>query len=83
MVGVGDYELAEFFDPPLTTVAGANDAMVAEAVPLLFRILRGEKDAPREVLVVPPVFLRESTRRENESREQGDKRNLLDDAKSI
>lgn len=61
VVGVGDYELAEYFDPPLTTVAGANDAMVAEAVPLLFRILRGEKDAPREVLVVPPVFLREST----------------------
>jgi len=63
VVGVGDYELAEYFDPPLTTVAGANDAMVAEAVPLLFRILRGEKDAPREVLVVPPVFERESTHR--------------------
>jgi LacI family transcriptional regulator len=31
VVGVGDYELAEYFDPPLTTVAGANDAMVAEA----------------------------------------------------
>lgn len=64
VVGVGDYELAEFFDPPLSTVAGANDAMVAEAVPLLFRILRGEKDAPKEVLVVPPVFLRASTLRD-------------------
>jgi LacI family transcriptional regulator len=63
VVGVGDYELAEYFDPPLTTVAGANDAMVAEAVPLLFRILRGENDAPREVLVVPPVFVRGSTAR--------------------
>jgi LacI family transcriptional regulator len=63
VVGVGDYELAEYFDPPLTTVAGANEAMVAEAVPLLFRLLRGEADVPREVLVVPPVFLRESTRR--------------------
>lgn len=61
VVGVGDYELAEYFDPPLTTVAGSNEAMVAEAVPLLFRILRGEKDAPREVIVVPPVFLRAST----------------------
>lgn len=61
IVGVGDHELAEFFDPPLTTVAGANDAMVAEAVPLLFRLLKGEADLPREVLVVPPVFLREST----------------------
>lgn len=64
VVGVGDYDLAEYFDPPLTTVAGANDAMVAEAVPLLFRILRGEKDIPREVLVVPPVYLRESSQRE-------------------
>jgi len=63
VVGVGDYDLAEYFDPPLTTVAGANDAMVAEAVPLLFRILRGEKEAPREVLVVPPVYLRESSAR--------------------
>jgi LacI family transcriptional regulator len=63
VVGIGDYELAEFFSPPLTTVAGANDAMVAEAVPLLFRQLRGEKDIPREVLVVPPVFMRESTQR--------------------
>jgi DNA-binding LacI/PurR family transcriptional regulator len=55
--------MAEFFDPPLTTVAGANDAMVAEAVPLLFRLLRGEKDALSEVLVVPPVFLRASSQR--------------------
>ena len=61
VVGVGDYELAEYFDPPLTTVAGANDAMVAEAVPLLFRILRGEKEGPREIFVVPPVYLRESS----------------------
>lgn len=59
-VGVGDYDLAEFFDPPLTTVAGANDAMVAEAVPLLFRILHGEKDVPKEILVVPPVIVRAS-----------------------
>ncbi|MEO7412288.1 MAG: LacI family DNA-binding transcriptional regulator [Opitutaceae bacterium] len=63
VVGVGDYELAEFFDPALTTVAGANDAMVAEAIPLLFRILRGETAGPQEVCVVPPVYLRESSRR--------------------
>lgn len=63
VVGMGDYELAEFFAPPLTTVAGANDAMVAEAVPLLFSQLRGEQEGPKEVIVVPPVFLRESTRR--------------------
>ena len=61
MVGVGDYELAEFFTPPLSTLAGANDAMVAEAVPLLFRLLSGEQQSPREVLVVPTAYLRAST----------------------
>jgi len=63
VVGVGDFELAEYFDPPLTTVAGANDAMVAEAIPLLFRILRGETTGSQEICVVPPVYLRESSRR--------------------
>lgn len=63
VVGVGDYDLAEYFDPPLTTVAGANDTMVAEAVPLLLKMLRGENAARQEVIVVPPVFLRESTMR--------------------
>lgn len=63
MVGVGDNEMAEYFDPPLTTVAGANDAMVAEAVPLLFSLLQGPPGPAREILVVPPVFARKSTRR--------------------
>lgn len=63
VVGVGDNELAEFFAPSLTTVAGGNEAMAAEAVPLLFRMLRGAQEASGEVLVVPPVFERESTRR--------------------
>jgi len=31
---------------------------------LLFRILRGEKDVLREILVVPPVFQRRSTLKE-------------------
>ncbi len=72
VVGVGDYELAEFFTPPLSTVAGANEAMVGEAVPLLFRLLRGEKIASSEVLVVPPVYLRGSTQRIGGGR-KGDK----------
>jgi LacI family transcriptional regulator len=63
VVGVGDHELAEFFTPPLSTLAGANDAMVAEAVPLLFHQLGGSDDRPREILVVPPVYLRGSTQR--------------------
>jgi LacI family transcriptional regulator len=61
VVGVGDNEMAEYFDPPLTTVAGANDAMVGEAVPLLFGMLQGDRGPAREILVVPPVFERDST----------------------
>lgn len=63
VVGVGDNEVSEYFDPPLTTVAGANDAMVAEAVPLLFNLLQGDQNTPREIVVVPSVFERKSTRR--------------------
>ena len=63
VVGVGDQEIAEFLYPALTTVAGANESMAAEAVPLLFRMLRGEIDGPREVVVVPPVYVRGSSMR--------------------
>jgi LacI family transcriptional regulator len=64
VVGVGDHELADFFNPPLTTTAGANDAMVAEAVPLLFsQLLDRKKTQPQEILVAPPVYVRDSTRR--------------------
>lgn len=63
VVGVGDFELAEYFYPPLTTVAGANDAMAGEAVQLLFQLIKGGKTLSGDVLVVPPVFQRESTRR--------------------
>ncbi len=62
VVGVGDNEMAEYFDPPLTTVAGANDAMVGEAVPLLFGMLQGDRGPAREIHVVPPLYLRSSTR---------------------
>ena len=74
VVGVGDYELAEFFTPPLSTVAGANEAMVSQAVPLLFRLIRGEKDVPAETLVVPPVYLRGSTQRMGSPRRRGNAR---------
>lgn len=63
VVGIGDFGLAEYFDPPLTTVAGANDAMVSEAVPLLFQLLHGQETSQREVFVVPPVLHRASTQK--------------------
>jgi LacI family transcriptional regulator len=63
VVGVGDNEMAEYFDPPLTTVAGANDAMVSEAVPLLFSMLQDDQMQAKEILVVPPIIRRESSNR--------------------
>lgn len=68
VVGVGDHEIEEFFNPPLSTLAGANDAMVAEAIPLLFNQLSGKSEHPMEILVVPPVYLRDSTNRPRKER---------------
>jgi LacI family transcriptional regulator len=63
VVGIGDYGVAEYFDPALTTVAGANEAMVAEAIPLLFSLLRGESGPAQPLMVYPPTIVRNSTRK--------------------
>ena len=65
MVGVGDYEIAEFFDPPLTTAAGSNKAMVAKAIPLLFQQLEGSGAAVGEIFVTPSVCVRASSPRQS------------------
>ncbi|AWI09292.1 LacI family DNA-binding transcriptional regulator [Ereboglobus luteus] len=70
VVGVGDHEIEEFFNPSLSTLAGANDTMVAEAIPLLFNQLSGKTEHPQEILVVPPVYLRESTNRSRRPRKK-------------
>jgi LacI family transcriptional regulator len=63
VVGIGDYGVAEYFDPPLTTVAGANEAMVAEAIPLLFSLVRGEPAPAQPLSVFPPLIVRGSTKK--------------------
>lgn len=66
--GVGDCEFAEFLPPPPSTVAGASEAMVVEAVPLLLRLTRGDRDLSCEVFVVPPVYFRGSPQRMSRTR---------------
>lgn len=61
VVGVGDHEHAEFFDPALTCVGPAYDRVVEEIVALLFNLMSRRRVKPVEVFVPPTVVLRAST----------------------
>ncbi len=61
VVGVGDHEHADFFDPPLTCVGPAYDHVVEEIVGLLFNLMSRRRVKPAEVFVPPTVTLRAST----------------------
>jgi LacI family transcriptional regulator len=61
VVGVGDHEHADFFDPPLTCVGPAYDHVVEEIVGLLFNLMSRRRVKPVEVFVPPTVTLRAST----------------------
>lgn len=61
VVGVGDHEHADFFDPPLTCVGPAYDRVVEEIVGLLFNLMTRRRVKPAEVFVSPTVTLRAST----------------------
>ena len=61
VVGVGDNEHADFFDPPLTCVGPAYDHVVEEIVTLLFNLMNRRRVNPTEVFVPPTVFARAST----------------------
>ncbi len=60
VVGVGDHEHADFFDPPLTCVGPVYDRVVAEIVTLLFNLMSRRRVRPTEVFVAPEVFRRVS-----------------------
>ena len=60
VVGVGDHEHADFFDPPLTCVGPANDAVVEHVVTLLFHLMNHRRVKPTEVHVPPSVVMRAS-----------------------
>lgn len=60
VVGVGDHEHADYFDPPLTCVGPVYDQVVAEVVALLFNLMSRRRVHPTEVFVPPTVARRES-----------------------
>lgn len=61
VVGVGDHEHADFFDPPLTCVGPVYDKVVEEVVALLFNLMTRRRVNPTEVFVPPLVARRAST----------------------
>lgn len=61
VVGVGDIENVDFFDPPLTCVGPSYEAVVEEIVALLFDLMSRRRVRPVEVFVPPVVTIRGST----------------------
>lgn len=60
VVGVGDHEHADYFDPPLTCVGPANDAIVERVVAWLFQLMHHRRVKPAETFVPPSVVMRAS-----------------------
>ncbi len=60
VVGVGDHEHADFFEPPLTCVGPVYDRVVAEIVTLLFNLMSRRRVRPTEVFVAPIIARRVS-----------------------
>jgi LacI family transcriptional regulator len=60
VVGVGDHEHADFFDPPLTCVGPANDAIVEHVVTWLFQLMNQNRMKPAERFVPPSIAMRAS-----------------------
>ena len=61
VIGVGDSEHVDFFDPPLTCVGPSYDTVVEEIVALLFELMSRRRVRPTEVFVEPVVTARAST----------------------
>jgi LacI family transcriptional regulator len=61
VVGVGDHEHANFFDPPLTCVGPPYESVVQEVVALLFNLMSRRRVNPTAVFVPPTVETRAST----------------------
>ncbi len=60
VVGVGDHEHADFFDPPLTCVGPSNDTIVDQVVTQLFLLMSHRRVKPAEFFVPPSVVRRAS-----------------------
>ncbi len=60
VVGVGDHEHADFFDPPLTCVGPSSDDVAEQVATLLFRLTTHRRVPPGAVLVPPATVRRAS-----------------------
>ena len=60
VVGVGDHEHADFFDPPLTCVGPSNDTIVEQVVTQLLGLMNRRRVKPVEIFVPPSVAMRAS-----------------------
>lgn len=63
VIGTGDYSVAPYLDPPLSTFTRSQYNMHEEAARLLLRQLNGEITQPTQIVVPVIPVLRESTRR--------------------
>jgi LacI family transcriptional regulator len=60
VVGVGDHEHADFFDPPLTCVGPSAEPIVEQVVAQLFHLMAHRRVKPVEIFVPPSVVRRAS-----------------------
>ena len=60
VVGVGDHEHADFFDPPLTCVGPSNETIVEQVVTQLFELMSRRRVKPVQTFVPPSVVMRAS-----------------------
>jgi LacI family transcriptional regulator len=60
VVGVGDHEHADYFEPSLTCVGPAYDRVVEEVVALLFNLMSRRRVNPVEVFVPAETVVRDS-----------------------
>ncbi len=63
VIGTGDYPIASYLDPPLSTFTRSQYNMQEEAVRLLLAHLTGEVRTSTHVLIPTSAVLRESTQR--------------------
>ena len=61
VVGFDDFEAAAYYNPSLTTIRQPLREMGYMAARLLLAKIRGEKELPPEVPIVPELIIREST----------------------
>ncbi len=61
VIGIGDYEISPFFDPPLSAVGVSHSELAHAAARMLLRRIGQAKRAPARVTVPVVERLREST----------------------